>query len=361
MNKKIMAAIGIALGADCAFAQSNVTIYGIADIAFVSERGGIGGNVNKITNGGVSASRIGFRGSEELGNGVSAFFTLENGYRIDTGEVDAAGTMFNRQSFVGLKTRAGTLTIGRQYTPWHQTLGQVADPFVTGYAGTSKNLFPDSGTNVRTSNTVQYSAPPMKGLVADLAYSFGEQAGSSKTGRQMGASIGYAAGKLAVRYAYNNKNTDVLAAPGVTPVSRGSSSNHLVAANYDVTVVRLYAAYGKDKGFNSAPIQNPNNPYGGVVRPTPSTDSKVVLLGLSAPVPGGTVIASVMRKDDETRFNQDARGWGIAYAYALSKRSSMYTSYGAVLNENGAGYTVGNNGETGSGDRAFNVGVRHVF
>jgi len=360
MNKKLVSVLSFALGTNAAFAQSSLTIYGIADAAIVHERGGVGGNVNKITNGGVSASRIGFRGNEELGDGMSAFFTLENGYRIDNGEVDAAGTLFNRQAFVGLKTRAGAVSIGRQYTPWHQTLGQVADPFVTGYAGTSKNLFPDSGTNVRTSNTIQYTAPVIQGFTAELAYSFGEQASSSKIGRQMGASIGYASGKLAVRYAYNSKNTDVVGSPGIAPISRGDSTNHLIAANYNVTVLKLHAAYGRDKGFNSAPIQNPNNPFDGV-RPTPSTNSNAMLLGLSAPVPGGIVIASVMRKDDRTNVDQDARAWGVAYVYALSKRSTLYTSYGAVVNENGAGYTVGSNGETGSGDRAFNAGMRHAF
>lgn len=134
----------------------------------------------------------------------------------------------------------------------------------------------------------------------------------------------------------------------------------MLAANYDFGMVKLYSAYGKDKGFNSSPLPNANNPYGGI-KPTSSTDSNVILLGLSAPAPGGVVMASVMRKDDKTTFNQDARAWGIAYDYLLSKRSTIYTSYGAVNNKNGAGYTAGNNSEPGSGNRQFNVGVRQTF
>lgn len=225
MNKKMMAATVLALTANAVAAQSNVMIYGLADVAYVNERGGSAGNVSKITSGASSYSRIGFRGNEDIGNGVSAIFTLETGTRLDTGELDAANTIFNRQAFVGLKTPAGTLTLGRQYTPWHSTLSQVADPFQTGYAGTSKNLFPDSGSNVRTSNSIMYSAPVINGFSGVVSYSLGEQAGDSKAGRQMGASIGYTAGKLAVRFGYNNKNNDVAAAPGVTPVTRGSSSN----------------------------------------------------------------------------------------------------------------------------------------
>jgi predicted porin len=360
MNKKIIAAAILAASAGAVSAQSAVTIYGIADAGLVRESGGVAGPVNKLTSGVASASRIGFRGTEDLGNGMSAIFTLETGYRIDTGDVDAAGTIFNRQAFVGLKSKVGTVTLGRQYTPWHQALAQVADPFGTGYAGSSKNQFPDSGTNVRTSNTIMYTAPVFNGFTADVAYSLGEQAGNSDAGRQMGASIGYSAGPLNVRAAYNHKNSDVAAAPGVTPISRTIGTNTMIAANYDFKVIKVYAAYNVDKGFNSAPLGNANNPFGGV-RPTASTDGNEILLGLSAPVGTGTVLASVMRKDDKTSFNQDARAWGVGYLYPLSKRTNLYTAYGSIDNKNGAGYTVANNTESGSGDRAFNLGVRHTF
>jgi predicted porin len=261
---------------------------------------------------------------------------------------------------VGLKSRAGTLTVGRQYTPWHNALAQVGDPFGTGYAGTSKNQFPDSGTNVRTSNTVVYAAPVTMGFTADLAYSAGEQAGDSAAGRQFGGSIGYSNGPLNVRLAYNSKNSDVAAAAGVAALSRTLGTNKLLAANYDFHVIKAYFAFGVDKGFNSAPLGNANNPFGGV-KPTPSTDGNEILLGLSAPVGHGTLLASVMRKDDKTSFNQDARAWGIGYVYSLSKRTNLYTAYGTIDNKNGAGYTVANNTETGSGDRAFNLGLRENF
>jgi predicted porin len=360
MNKTIIAAAILAASAGAASAQSAVTIYGIADAGLVRESGGTAGTVNKLTSGVGSASRIGFRGTEDLGAGMSALFTLETGYRIDTGEVDAAGTIFNRQAFVGLKSKAGMVTLGRQYTPWHQALAQVGDPFGTGYAGTSKNQFPDSGTNVRTSNTMMYTAPVISGISADLAYSAGEQAGSNSAGRQFGGSVGYSAGPFNLRLAYNNKNSDVAAATGVVAVSRTIGTNTLLAANYDFGVVKAFFAYGVDKGFNSAPLGNGNNPFGGV-KPTPSTDGNEILLGLSAPVGSGTLLASVMRKDDKTSFNQDARAWGVGYLYPLSKRTNLYTAYGSIDNKNGAGYTVANNTESGTGDRAFNLGVRHTF
>jgi predicted porin len=356
MKKATLIALSLLGGA--AQAQSNVTIYGILDAAIVGESGGSAGKLTKVTSGAASASRLGFRGTEQLAGGVSAFFTLETGAKIDTGDVDAAGTIFNRQAFVGLKGAAGAVALGRQYTPYHTTL-VAADPFGTGYAGSSKNLFPDSGTNVRTSNTVTYASPNVHGVDLALAYSVGEQSANS-TGRQFGGAIGYAQGPLVVRLAYNSKNGDVAAAPGVAAVSRSLGRNALLAANYDFKVARLYVAYGVDKGFNSAPLGNANNPYGGV-RPTPSVDGAEVLLGLSAPLGKGTLMASVMRKDDKTAFNQDARSWGIGYLYALSKRTGLYAAYAHIRNENGAGYTVANNTEAGSGNTGYNLGMRHSF
>ncbi|MET0981971.1 MAG: porin [Telluria sp.] len=358
---KKAAAITLALGAAAAQAQTGVSIYGIVDAGFVHESGGAAGSVNKITSGVGSASRIGFRGTEDLGGGTSVLFTLENGHRLDTGEVDASGTIFNRQAFVGIKGKAGMLTLGRQYTPWHQALAQVGDPFSTGYAGGSKNVFPDFGTNVRASNTVMYTTPTFDGFVADVAYSAGEQiGGSSKSGRQMGASLGYAKGPLNVRLAYNHKNSDVAAAPGVTPATRGNGSNKLLAANYDFKVLKAHFALSVDKGFGSAPLGNNSNPFGGVA-PTASTDGNEILLGAVVPAGPGNIVATLMRKDDRRAVNQDARSFGLGYLYSLSRRTTLYTVYGLVDNENGAGYTVANNTEAGSGDRAFNLGVRHTF
>ncbi|MBD8528464.1 MULTISPECIES: porin [unclassified Massilia] len=360
MKKTLIAAAALALAAGAVHAQTTVTIYGIADAGFLRESGGSAGTVNKIGSGMGSYSRIGFRGSEDLGGGMTAVFTLENGHRLDTGEVDSAGSMFNRQAWVGIKGKAGMVSFGRQYTPWHQALAQVGDPFSTGYAGGSKNVFPDFGANVRTSNTVMYTSPTIKGFTGDVAYAFGEQSGSSVAGRNMGASIGYANGPLNLRLAYNHKNSDVAAAPGVTPSVRGNASNKLLAANYDFKVVKAYLAVSIDKGFNAAPLGNNNNPYG-FRRPTASTDGNEVLLGVVAPIGPGNVIATLMRKDDRTSFDQDARSWGIGYLYALSKRSTIYTVYGHTVNKNGAGYTVANNTDAGTGDRAFNLGVRHTF
>ncbi|MDB5962093.1 MAG: porin [Massilia sp.] len=361
MNKTMIAAAVLAAATSSAFAQTNVTIYGIVDAGFVREMGGTS-NATKISSGVASVSRLGFRGVEDLGGGMSALFMLETGYKTDTGEIDTAGSIFNRQAFVGLKSTAGTVTLGRQYTPYYTTVSAYADPFAAGLAGSAKNLLPTVGANTRTSNTVMYVSPKVAGFTGELAYAAGEQAGSNKAGRQLGAALTYAVGKLNARLAYNNRNSDVAAATGVTAVSRDIGTNTLLAANYDFGVVKGYAAFGVDKGFNSAVLPNTSNPFGAVgVRPTSSTDSTDMLLGAAVPVGQGTILASVINKNDKTSFDQDATQLAVGYTYALSKRSTLYTSYGKIKNRRGAGYTVGTATDPGSGDSSYNAGVRHTF
>jgi len=367
LNKNLIVTAILLGAASAASAQSNVSIYGILDASITGDRGGAAGGVNKVSSGAASASRIGFKGSEDLGDGVSAIFQLETGVKIDDGTLDATNTLFNRQAFVGLKSlTAGTVTLGRQYTAYHNALAAIADPFGTGYAGGSKNLFPDSGTTVRTSNTIMYSTPMFSGVSADVEYSPGEQAGNSDASRIFGGSVGYANGPLNVRVAYLNKNSDTILVPAtataaaVLATSKNLSHNTLIAANYDFGVVKAFLGLSFDKGPISAPVAVANA-FGYRVAPIASSDSNEFLVGLSAPVGTGSVLASYQHKNDKTSNNQDASGWGVAYLYPLSKRSNLYAAYGAINNKNGAGYTVQNNTEAGTGDKGYNLGFRHMF
>ncbi|SFU28955.1 porin [Pseudoduganella namucuonensis] len=357
--KKTLISIAV-LGAmsNVALAQTNVTIYGIVDAGLVSERGGKAGNVTKVSSGVGSASRIGFRGTEDLGGGLSAVFVLESGFAADTGVGDAAG-LFQRQSYVGLSSKtAGSVTLGRQYTPAYLTLATVADPFAAGLAGSAKNLFGASGGNVRFSNAVNYKSPNVNGFSGEFQYGVGEQA-ESNAGRQLGLGVGYENKGLNVRVAYNNRNNDT--ATGLAPVvNRDSARTTIVAANYNFNVVKAFAAYSKDKGPGSSPLPNATAYTATAV--AASNDSDTVLVGATAPIgAAGTLIASYIRKDDNEVANRDANQWALGYSHALSKRTSSYVAYAKIKNKRGASYTVGNNSEAGSGDKAFNVGVKHMF
>ena len=361
MKKTLITLAVLAAATGVAQAQSSVVIYGTVDAGFVSERGGKAGSVNKLDSGVASASRLGFKGTEDLGSGLSALFVLESGFKVDSGSQDGEA-LFGRQAYVGLSSKtAGTVTLGRQYTPWYNTLSKVADPFAAGYAGSAKNLFPANTT--RTSNTVLYSSPNFSGFDADVAYSTGnkdqESLVSSKIGRQMGASVGYANGPLNARVAYNTTSNETATS------DVGSARNWLVAANYDFAVAKAYVAYGVNKGLNSSTRNNAKegNLFNTVSTGGLSNDSTTALIGATVPVgPAGTVMASIIHVNDKNGFsNADANQFALGYSYALSKRTSTYASYAKISNKNNAGYTVGNNSNVGSGDQAFNVGVRHSF
>ena len=187
MKNKVVGAIIIGAGACSGLcsAQSNVTMYGIADLGVVSESGGAGGRVLKVTSGIANGSRLGFKGSEDLGGGMTAIFTMDAGILADTGASAQGGLLFGRQAFVGLAGAAGTLRLGRQYTFIDSSLGAL-DPFYLGFAGRMSNVF-TAGYISRVDNSITYSSPVRGGLSGELAYGFGEVPGDASARRYMGA------------------------------------------------------------------------------------------------------------------------------------------------------------------------------
>lgn len=331
MNKST---IGLALLAACstsAMAQSSLSIYGIVDAGLVRERGGPEGPVTNISSGIASGSRLGFKGKEDLGGGLSAVFAVESGFNIDTGTSGQGGTLFGRQAFVGLNGKFGAVTVGRQYTPYYKTLRDIGDPFgAVSMAGRSGNLF---ATNTRANNMVEYISPTFAGLRADLAWALGEQPDDSSRSRQLGGSVGYAAGPLTIQLAHHRIEN-------ATATDR--TRNSLVSANYEFKPVTVYASYAVNRG-------------------PAAVDSKDMLAGVAIPFGAGKLLFSHVRHNDDTAANNDARQWGIAYDYQLSKRTDIYIAYAKINNRNGAAFTVGNATDTGTGDSAFNLGVRHNF
>lgn len=337
-------------------AQSAVTPYGLIDMAVVRESGGSAGSVTKLTSGVSVGSRLGFRGTEDLGNGLSAVFVLENGFQGDTGTIGQGGLLFGRLAYVGLRGGFGSVLVGRQYTPQYVVVA-FADPFGSGYVADSKNIVATSGNAFsRMDNTVKYSLPTVAGLTVELAAAPGEVSGDSSAGRQVGGSISYAAGPLQVRVGYHNRDNDT-----ATLKNTESGRNAVVAAVYDFSVIKAHVLYGANRGLNSSVLRNTGNPFGHATVPVASTNSRDTLVGLTVPLGRHTVLASYIKKDDRTALNQDANQVAIGYRYTLSKRTSVYAVHARIENRNGAGYTSGNASESGTGNRGTSVGISHAF
>ena len=356
MKQTIIALAVLGTVSGTALAQTSVTVYGIVDTGIAIENGGSAGSVSKLTSGMASGSRLGFKGNEEIGAGLSAYFLLESGINVDAGSLGQGGLMFGRQAYVGLKGDFGSLSAGRQYTPEYLTLA-FADPFATGMAGDAANIMPNSGNaSSRMDNTLKYVTPNFAGFSAELAYGFGETAGDNSAGRQLGLGLAYTSGPFAIRLGYHNRNNDT-----ATLKNTEDGKTTLLAATYDFAVVKAHLAYGVNKGLNSSPLRNTANPFGNPIAPVASTDSSDVLLGLSIPFGANKILASYIRRDDKGSKNQDASQLAIGYVYSLSKRTDLYASYAKISNKNGAGYTVGSAIEAGSGDQALQLGIRHSF
>ena len=368
-HKVLAAAVFAAVGIQAipSYAQSSVTIYGLIDTGYVLETGGLAGKVSKLTSGISGGSRIGFKGTEDLGGGMSAVFLLEAGFNNDTGGVGQVSAsnptpLFGRQSYVGLNGGFGSVLVGRQYTPQYLVMAAI-DPFGTGYAGDAANLMPNTGNAAsRMDNTVKYLTPNFSGFTGEFAYGFGETAGSTKTASQIGAALGYANGPLTLKLGFHSRNNDTATAQNST------ARNTLFGGMYDFGVAKLHAMYGIDKGVNSSPLRNAGTVVGtstvGLygVPLTPSTDSTDLLVGVTVPFGAvHNVMASYIHKNDKTSRNQDADQYAVGYRYSLSKRTDLYAAYAHIRNKNGANYTVGSSIEAGSGSSAWNLGMRHTF
>ncbi len=318
------------LGCGAVQAQSNIKIYGVADGGIVVERGGATGTTTYVSSGLNSGSRIGFKGTEDLGNGLKANFVIEGGVRIDTGASGQGGLTFGRQSFVGLSGDFGSLSVGRQYSAYYKALRDVADPFEDGLAGQAPNLM---AAPRRIDNSVSFSSLRYAGWALDATYGAGEVAGNSTRKRSLSVAANYVQGPLAVVLAHHHREEAVLA---------DHARNTLATVRYTVGAYTGHLAYAQNRGAAGA-------------------DSRDLLAGVSAQFGPHRFLGSVVDHQDRSKANQDARQFGVAYMYALSKRTDLYTAYGHINNHNGAAYTVGNATDDGHTPTAFNLGMRHLF
>src|SRR6202012_2078231 len=141
--KFTLGAIALALAALPVFAQSGVTIYGIVDLSGQY----LSGHEKQVlvTSGGQSGSRLGFKGTEDLGSGWYTDFVLEGGLNIDTGSSAQGGALFGRQAYGALRSPFGTASAGRQYSDIYYQTGDFSEfstvslgappPVIGGFAG----------------------------------------------------------------------------------------------------------------------------------------------------------------------------------------------------------------------------------
>ncbi|HVZ45912.1 MAG TPA: porin [Ramlibacter sp.] len=362
-----LTAVCAALASAPAFAQSSsVTLYGVVDVGLTHASGSVS-SVTAMNSNRNASSRLGFRGSEDLGGGLSASFTLEGDVLVDSGSGvttplpgwasttnttggASGGFQFNRIATVGLAGGFGELSLGRNYTPTF-LVDATYDPFTSNGVGFS--LISGTGVfytavgsvnHLRASNLISYVTPKFGGFAATLAYAPSEaQSTAPKDGSYTGLRLSYAKGPANADFAMGK--TTLAAVGDLRTTSFGAS--------YDFGVVKPMFEYSEDKqgaaGANGR--------------------KKGYVLGAWVPAGPGQVRfqwGRVTRTSDiaaEGKVSQVALG----YVYNLSKRTAIIATVTRVKNSNyvngpGAGYQVGGVATSpNSSVNAQDIGIRHIF
>ena len=356
MKKSLLALAVLGAFTGIASAQTSVTIYGVVDAGITREDNGVSRFV-RLDSGNQSGSRLGFKGNEDLGGGLSAQFLLEEGFNIDTGSAGQNGLLFGRQAYVGLTGNFGQLRLGRQKTVMYDSILAV-DPFGIANKGGMDRLFATNTAELvntptvlrgvgRSNNTIAYFTPNVAGFTGEVTYTLGEQANNNQFGRQYGVSLNYAAGPLFVTLDYLNVNSvPSTAALVANSIAESTARTTFLGATYDFGIAKAHAAYGVDKGsVNVSPL------VGGV-------DQRDYMVGVTVPFGASAVQADYIRKLDRSGQGGSAKQYALGYTYALSKRTNFYSSYTGT-NLGNVNYVA--NGVPNQIDRILNVGVRHTF
>ncbi len=341
-----LAAAGVALFVTLlptpSVAQSSVSLYGLVDLSAGSFQDAGGLRQKRLDNGNLSTSYFGLGGTEDLGGGLAASFALESFLRADSGRagrvaVDASprsDVFFARAANVSLKSPAGTVTLGRSTTTlFISTL--IFNPFVDsfGYSPAIRqyyisSLLGDSGW----SNSIKYQSPSFSGLSGTLHVSAGEGAPKS-VGSNIGGHLLYFGGPIAATAAWQRvkSDTDFRFSTTLPPGFKDQAAWQL-GASYDLKVAKLFGQIGRV-----------------TTDATVDTTVKIAQLGASAPLGGGSLLASWGRATFTGGRTGTSSTVSLGYDYFLSKRTDVYA---IVVNDRFTALSTGN---------SFSVGVKHKF
>lgn len=359
--KKSLIALAVMAAAGAASAQSSVTLFGIVDVALSWGRGSVADRF-QVTRNGYNSSRLGFRGVEDLGGGMSASFWLESDFQSDDGlgantntnnqttgqpapgavAAGSQGLTFNRRSTVSLGGNWGELRLGRDYVPqfWNRT---VFDPFGTLGVGASQ-VQAGAGallgvTAVRASNSIGYFFPRnLGGFYGQVMYHEGENpsnAGATEDdGDGYGLRVGFASGPFNVAFGW-----------GRVEYAAGDTRAMNLGGQWDFGMAKLMGYISRDRAG--------------------TTDGRGWLIGSLIPVGPGEIRVSYSQYRTEPgggAAEPRTRKLALGYVHNLSKRTALYTTYARARNDNGAATALG--GATtavNSSSSGLDIGIRHSF
>ena len=323
--KKSLVALAVLAASGAALAQSSVTLYGVADVGLAWEDNGTT-STTRMDSSNLNGNRWGLRGVEDLGGGLKAIFTVENGFSLDTGAQADAARFFNRQSYVGISGGFGTVKLGRQMNSIYVNSGTF-DPFGNALAGDTSRLLNYQGS--RTDNAITY-AYAASGFRGEIQYALGEVAGNTSGSRMFGGFVGYKSGPIDVVLTHQDTRN---------AADTDSQKVTLLGGNYDFGIAKAFLTFDVEKGFATVDLRH-------------------LVVGAVVPMGAGSIKLSYIQRQDEAVDDKDAQQFAIGYTYDLSKRTALYTSYSRLTNDAKSSVKVVKAGDTNS---LFNMGVRHFF
>ncbi|WP_013587878.1 porin [Paraburkholderia phenoliruptrix] len=341
--RRSLALLGTLGFAVSAHAQSSVTLYGLIDTSLMYTNNQKGGTAWQMSSGVESGSRWGLKGVEDLGGGLKAIFTLENGFSGTTGTLGQNGRMFGRAAWVGMNTPYGTVTLGRQNEPSADFVGPLiaANQWAGGigaHPGDTDNLY----VNARISNSVKYISQDYGGFRAGALFSFGGTAGNFNNNRIWSIAAGYNRGPLALGVSYidtSRPNTALwdgtagaaAISPNNTPIYSGYTSARTqrvasVGGNYTFGAAKFGLVYSNSRfedlgsGAASAPIAR----YNGATAVFDNAEANFSYQFTPALLVGLAYNYTRSHGAGDAHYNQVNAGAD----YFLSKRTDVYLTTG---------------------------------
>jgi predicted porin len=409
---------------------NSVTVYGIVDAGIVHTTG-LRSQKNQLVSGIMEGSRFGLRGNEDLGGGWRVLFTMESRLEINDGGISnrppsgsqvpdrfsnvtllsqASGVPLNpalqpavslvssgigssslgvnlpipstpvsrfwdRQAYVGLVTPFGALLLGRQYTPAYEVTATFDVMGTQSSLSAGQVASIPASIDIRVSNALQYRIV-LGGLTAGAMYSLGDPAvvtGNSKANRFGGAMAMYRTGPFAVGLGYNQRNNDI---------GQDSLKSTVLGASMQVGPGTVSGMFAKVKDDNPSGVSSIGSTpalvsavgaAGAALLQTAFTnalkqDGSLMHLGYKMPMGGNTLYVSYSAWNDKLAANADVASYGVAYTYALSKRTDINAVLAHFNNKNlaqaapgQAGFLGGVTESAGTDSNSFALGIRHRF
>ena len=404
MKTKFLAGVIATCFAAPVLAQSNVTVYGILDAGIVHNKDG----QTKIASGIADGSRLGFKGTEDIGGGYKAIFNLEARIELDTGTqkpglvndnqglyltkgmgalpapilagvrsafqpkggpaVNLEGALFDRTATVGLITPGGAVLVGRMYTPGYEVFA-ASDVFESGTAGTWGGItggtagFTALGADIRSQKSIQYRIATPQGVGASIMYG---AKGSGYLGRYnkfVGTAVTYKANGIDAGFGFNR---------GYDQHDNISLTTYTLGGSYTYGDFKWFLGFHDQKNLHSVLLDEyiagwdisiapsltalagaptaaalRNGVFVPNITKNTQVDASSVQFGMHYRTGAGRIMASVAHQNDRTASNSDATQYAIGYDHNLSKRTDLFTVVGYIKNSNDGQYSPSTAGAPG--------------